>query len=216
MGTLVGASNQFKRFPLFCADGSIATGGTPQLVLPEIPARSLLKIQNTSIGPLWFEFGPARATAAITSGAVTGFTILNAGFNFTLPPKIILFGGGYGGFSNFVGLGQPGGPAPGASSSSGAGYPAKAHAVMTGTAPNLSLSSIAIDDPGAGYVTAPYVFIENSHLDPNGCAVPSVGVGMLLSAGSPPIKYDGTSCFTDAVSVYGATTGQTFICRWMQ
>jgi hypothetical protein len=61
---LVGSGNQAKRHPLFTADGSVTTGGTPQLILPETPSRSFLMLQNVSAGPLWFEFGSARATPA--------------------------------------------------------------------------------------------------------------------------------------------------------
>jgi hypothetical protein len=38
---------------------------------------------------------------------------------------------------------------------------------------------------------------------------------MLLSAASAPYLLNGTSCFTDAIAVFGATTGQAFLCRWM-
>jgi hypothetical protein len=213
MGSLVGAAYQQKRFPLWCADGTITAGGTPQLVLPQVSFRSLLKLQNLSAQPLYFEFGSARATCAITGGVVTSVTVTNAGFNFTHPPVIQFLGGGKGGNGSYLGLNQPGGAAP--DSTLGAGRPAKAHCVMTGAAPNLSVSSITIDDPGAGYVIAPYVFIVDSDLDPYGCAVPSATVGMLLGAGSAPYILDGTSCHTDAISVFGGTTGQNFLCRWM-
>ena len=86
---------------------------------------------------------------------------------------------------------------------------------MTGSAPNLSVASITIDDPGAGYVIAPYVFIMNSDLDPYGCALPSATNGMLMTSNSAPYILNGTSCFTDAVAVFGATTGQAFLARWM-
>jgi hypothetical protein len=209
MGTLVAAGQQTKRFPLFTADGSITTGGTAQLVLPQVQSRSLLKLQNTSAGPLWFEFGSARATCAISSGVVSSVTVTNAGFNFTKPPVVTFFGGGKAGNGSFLGLNQPGGEGP--NSMLGVGRPAKAHAVLTSNA----VSSIVIDDPGAGYAIAPYVFIYNSDLDPYGCAVPSVGAGLLLAANSPPLLIDGTSCHTDPIAVFGATPGQTFLCRWM-
>jgi hypothetical protein len=210
---LVGSGNQAKRHPLFTADGTIVAGGTPQLILPETPSRSFLKLQNLSVGPLWFEFGSARATAALTSGAISSITVTNAGFNFTKPPVVRFSGGGYSGNTSFLGLNQPGGDGP--NSSIVSGRVAKAHCVMTGTAPNLSVSSIVIDDPGAGYAIAPYVFIMNSDLDPYGCAAPSATSGMLLTSNGPPYVLNGTSCFTDSVAVYGATTGQAFLARWM-
>ena len=206
---LIGAGNQAKFIPLYCADGSIAAGGTAQLVLPQTPSRALLKLQNLSAGPLWFEFGSARATATITSGAVTSISVTNGGFNFTRPPIVLFSGGGYQGNTSFLGLNQPGGEGP--NSSIVAGRVAKAHAVLTGSA----VSSIVIDDPGAGYAIAPYVFIANDRLDPYGCAAPSATSGMLLSSNSAPYILNGTSCFTDAVAAFGATTGQNFLCRWM-
>lgn len=215
MGTLVGASMQGKRFPLFRADGSITAGGTPQLVRPQVPSCSMLILQNLSNGPLWFEFGAARATATISSGVVTGFTITNAGFNFTKPPLVRLFGGGYANNSSYLGLGQPGGEAP--SSGVGIGVPAAAYATLSGGAVNaIVLEQHHGYSGGKGYACAPYVFMENSNLDPNGCAVPSTGVGLMLSAQSPPYDVNGTSCHTDSISVFGATTGQTFFCGWMQ
>lgn len=209
MGTLVGASQQQKRFPLYYADGTITTGGTPQLVLPQVQSRSLLKIQNLSAQPLYFEFGSARATCAITNGVVTSVTVTNAGFNFTNLPLVQFFGGGKAGNGSFLGLNQPGGTAP--DSTLGVGRPAKAHAVLT----TKTVSSIVIDDGGAGYAIAPYVFLQNSDLDPYGAAAPSATVGMLLTAGSPPYILNGTSCHTDSISVFGATTGLAFLCRWM-
>lgn len=213
MGSLVGAKGQTGQFSLFCMDGAIASGGTAQLVLPVVPSRSLLQVENTSSGNLFFEIGSARASATLSNGVVASCSITNAGFNFTLPPVIRFLGGGLAGNGSFLGLGQPGGAAP--TSTLGYGRVAQAHCVMTGSAPNLSVSSIVIDDPGAGYVTAPYVFIFNSELDPYGCAVPSDGVGLAIQSGGS-FNFDATSCPTDSISVWGDTDGQTFICRWMQ
>lgn len=210
---LVGAGSQIKYHPQFTADGSVAAGGTPQLVLPQVPSRSFLMLQNTSAGSLYFEFGSARATATLSSGGVGSIAVTNAGFNFTKTPVVRFSGGGYAGNTAYLGLSQPGGEGP--SSSIVAGKVARAHCVMTGSAGNLSVSSIVVDDPGAGYAVAPYVFIVNSDLDPYGCAAPSLTSGMLLTAQSPPFVLNGTSCFTDSVAVFGATTGQTFLCRWM-
>lgn len=209
MGSLVGASHQQKRFPLYCADGTVTTGGTPQLVLPQMAFRSLLILQNTSSAALVFEFGSARATATITSGVVTSITVTNAGFNFTKPPVVTFYGGGKAGNGSYLGLNQYGGESPNASL--GAGRPAKAHAVLTTGA----VSSIVIDDGGAGYAIAPAVILTNSDLDPYGCALPSATVGMILPNGVLPLQLDGTSCHTDPISVYGGTTGQAFLCRWM-
>ena len=203
---LVGIANQQVRHYMYDDSGTIATGGTAQLVLGQSQARSFLKIQNLSNGPLWFEFGSARATCTIASGAVNAVTVTNAGFNFTKPPVVRFWGGG-GGNTSYLGLGQPNAPAP--------SIPAQAHCVMTGAAPNLSVSSIMIDNPGSKYLCAPKVFLFNSDLDPNGVAVPSAGVGLMLPPQSPPFILNGTCCTTDPISVFGATTGQGFLCKWM-
>lgn len=210
---LVGSGNQAKYHPLYTADGSITTGGTPQLILPQTPSRSFLLLQNLSAGSLYFEFGAARATATITSGVVSSIAVTNAGFNFTSTPIVDFAGGGYFGNTAYLGLGQPGGDGP--NSQIVKGRPAKAHCVMTGTAPNLSIASIVVDDGGAGYACAPYVFIKNSHLDPYGCAVPSATSGLLMVTGAAPLVLNGTSCTNDAIAVYGGTTGWAYLCRWM-
>jgi hypothetical protein len=209
----VGVGNQAKQHPIYTADGAVVAGGTPQLVLPVTPSRSFLMLQNLSAGSLYFEFGSARATAALTSGVISSITVTNAGFNFTKPPVVRFAGGGNSGNTSFLGLNQPGGDSP--NSSITAGRVARAHCVMTGTAPNLFVSSIVIDDGGAGYVIAPYVFIFNSDLDPYGCAAPSATSGLLMATGAAPLILNGSSCPTDSISVYGGTTAWAYLCRWM-
>jgi hypothetical protein len=202
---LPGSGQQIVTASLYDASGSITTGGTPQLVLAQSPSRSYLYLQNTSSGSLYFEFGSARATATISNGTVSSISVANAGFGFTYPPLIELFGGGNAGNTSYLGLGQPNAIAP-----SGL---ARAHCVMTGTAPNLSVSSIVVDDGGSGYVTAPYVFLYNDPKDPNGCAAPSSTSGILIKTGNS-FSMENTMVTTDAVSVFGATTGLAFVCKW--
>jgi hypothetical protein len=210
---LTSAGNQSVRHPMFCADGTITTGGTPQLVLARSQARSYLLIENKSTGNLLVEIGSARAHATLTSGAITSITVDNAGFGFTYPPVIRFDGGGNAGNSLYLGLNQPNGEAP--NSMLTAGRIATAHAVMSGSAGNLSVASFTIDDPGAGYVIAPYCYVVNSGLDPFGVATPTATVGILLEPGGGAFCMEGTVCTTDAVSIYGATTGQAFVTRWM-
>jgi hypothetical protein len=201
---LQNVSHQQVRHPLYAADGSITSGGTAQIVLPVHQSRALLKLQNTSGGPLWFEFGSARATCTLSSKAVSSsFTITNSGFNFTKPPLVKFFGGGTANNSSYLGNNQYGGPAP--------SNPATAIAVLSGG----SVSAITLTNPGANYIIAPQLVMYDDDLDPYGCATPANGVGMLLSAGSQPYILNGSSCFTDSISVWGATTGQTYLCRWM-
>lgn len=204
---LVSATNQQKRDFLYDSSGT-TVGGTAKLVLARSMARSLLYIKNTSAGPLWVEFDGARATAALTSGAVSSCAITNAGFGYTVPPLVRFVGGGYAGNSSYLGLGQPNGASP--NSMNGlTGRTASAHAVLTGGA----VSSIVIDDGGVGYITAPYVQLISSDLDPYGCAVPSTGVGWALAAGEA-LTFGATCCPTEAMSIFGASN-QTYTVKWM-
>jgi hypothetical protein len=202
----VGVAEQQILTPTFRADGVLAAGGTPQLVLPHAAPRSSVLIQNTSASDtLTFEFGSARATATITSGVVTSVTVTNAGFGFTYPPIIWFLGGGKHRNGAFLGLGYPNQPSP-------ANF-AVAHCVMTGAAGAMSVASIAIDNGGSNYVTAPYVQIMNDPNDPIGAALPSATSGFQLYPGQS--LYEAHSIVTtDQISVYGATTGDSWFCRF--
>lgn len=187
----------------FMYDASATTvGGTAKLVLARSMSRSLLYIKNISAGPMWIEFDGARATATIASGAVTGCTMTNAGFNYTNPPIVRFFGGGLPpNNTSYLGLGQPNGASP--------SNVAQAHAVLTSNA----VSSIVIDNPGSGYVTAPYVQLISSDLDPGGAALPAAGVGWQLATGEA-LSFNGTACPTEAISVFSASN-QSYVCKWM-
>jgi hypothetical protein len=207
---LPGVGSQIVRAPLYDASGSITTGGTAQLVLGRSQSRSYLLLQNTSSSPLYFEFGGPRGTAVMTgtspNQSVSSVTVNNAGFNYSLPPLIQFFGGGNAGNTAFTGLGQPNAWSP--------SNTAIATAVMTGSAPNQSVTSITVNSGGSGYAIAPYVFISNDPKDPNGCAVPSATSGIVLQTNGSLIM-ESSAVTTDPVAVYGATTGQTFICKYM-
>jgi hypothetical protein len=203
---LQGSGQQGRDDPLYRADGSVLVGATAQLVLARSISRTFLLLQNTSPGPLWFEFGCGNAVATISGGKVTVVTANNAGFGYTRPPLVLLQGGGGGdvpnGNTSYLGLGQPGALSP-------TNF-AKAHAVLTSGA----ISSIVVDSQGSGYLCAPYVHIMGDPLDPNGAAAPAAGSGVYLAANSAPLTMEATFCTTDAVTVFGATAGQTFNCRW--
>ena len=207
---LVPTGNQQRQDFLYAFDGAVTTGGDPQLILARSMARSYLLLQNTSNGPLWFEIGFGRATATLSTGGVSSVTVNNAGFGFTKPPIVKFLGGGLpasfgqppGGSTSYLGLNQPNGPSP--------SHPAQGHAVLTGGA----ISSIVVDDPGSGYVIAPYVQLIGSDLDPYGCAVPSATSGILVPSGGS-LEWNGTCCPTDPVAVFGATTAQSFLARMM-
>ncbi|HXE51257.1 MAG TPA: hypothetical protein VN663_22960 [Ramlibacter sp.] len=215
---LVGASGQQTRHPFYDASGTIGTGGTPQLLLPVAKSRSMLLVMNLSTAEMFIEFGAARATCSLTNGKVTGFSITNAGFGYTVPPVVELLGGGDGGNPSYLGVGQAGYPAPGDAGNTSGRWtdlsgkkPAKAHAVLTGGA----VTSFEIEDPGAGYAAAPYVFMTNDLRDPIGAAIPSAtsGIWVLSSGGSYYVN--GTACPTDQVSIFCATGSTAFACKWM-
>jgi hypothetical protein len=203
---LTGSRGQQTRDFSYRADGSVTGAATPStLVLAESKSRSFLFFQNISSGGMYLEFGCPRVTAVLTGGVVTSFTIQNAGFGYTLPPRFEAFGGGNGGNSSFLGVGQVGYPTP--------NVPVKARCVLTAGA----LTSLVIDNPGSGYVTPPYIALINNPLDLMGCADPSIGggSGMYLSAGQS-ITLNGTACTTDQIAVYASGSGaQLFTCMYM-
>lgn len=214
------ASHQSGYHPGYRVDSTIVAGGTAQLILPVANSRSMMMVMNTSSNPLFLEHGPARATATISGGAVTAITVVNAGFNYTIAPTI-QFDGGFGPYvanSSWDGRGLLGSPAPTGLAKQGDvsgnvqfNRPAKAHFLLSGGA----ISSVVIDDPGFGYVNPPEVVIKNHDFDPFGCAVPSATVGIYLPATNGYYYINGSACWTDAVALYGGTTGQTYVCEYM-
>lgn len=207
---LVGAQGQRVAHPMYDASGTITAGGTAQLVLPKARSRSAFLFQNTSTATMYLEFDGARATATLTNGTVTSCAITNAGFGFTSPPLITFLGGGFDNPNKiaptFTIAGLPDYPAP--------SNFAQAHCVMGGAAPNQTVSSIVIDNPGAKYSYPPYVLLTNDPSDPYGCAIPSTGVGILMPSGGL-YSVNGTSCGTGSVSVYCGTTSATYACKYM-
>lgn len=160
---------------------------------------------------MYLEFGSARATATLTSGAVSSCSITNGGFGFTVAPVVTFLGGGNTGWNmndaSFLGCGQPTYPSPSDF--------AKGRAVLTAGV----VSSITVDHGGVSYAKAPYVFIHNSRKDPFGCADPNYGSnksGIFLPGNTANSTWQsGTTCCTDAIAVYCATTGKAFTCFWL-
>lgn len=202
-----GTRNQVVRDLFYDASGTIATGGTAQLVLPERKSCSFLFFQNISDTDMYIEFGSARATATLTSGAVSSVAVTNGGFGFTVAPDILFLGGANVGWNmanpTFTGCGQPGYPAP--------SNVATGHATLsTGT-----VNAIIVDNGGGTYTKAPYVFIANSLNDPFGCATPSATSGIYCPGNTAFNLYvNGTFCTTDPLAVFCATTGKAFTCKW--
>ena len=201
-----GTRSQVIQDFLYSADGSITAGGTPQLVLPRAKSRSYLYFHNLSIDTMYLEFGGARATATLTSGAVTSFTVTNGGFGYVKRPKVWCLGGGpvEGNADENLGAGLPDWPSP--------GNVASGWATLTAGV----VSSIAVQNPGAGYLRAPLVFIENHPADAYGVADPfysSAASGFqILGGGSLVFEQQ---CPTDALAVYCATSALLYTCRYM-
>jgi hypothetical protein len=205
---LVSAGEQQTQTILF--DATLTLNGSAQLVLPRRMSCSSLILQNLGTHAMAVEIGSARATATLTSGVVTGFTITNAGFGFTAPPIIDLLGGGYGGNTAWSPVGLYGYPSPHGGLNSG-GVKASVRANLTAGA----LSSITINNGGNGYQAAPFVWIRNSDLDPSGAPLPIVGSGgFQLAAGTGPLAWNGTTAPTESVSVIG-TSGDVLLAKWM-
>ena len=202
MARVVGFTGQQNLTPIYRADGIIAAGGTPQLILPRAAPRSSIIIQNTSTtNTIYLEFGCARATATVSGGKVTAVTVTNAGFGFTYPPLVHFLGGGNASNGRDLGVGYPNQLAP-------SNY-ATAHCVLSSGA----ISSIVIDNPGSGYDCAPYVQLLNDANDNNGAAVPSATSGFKLAPGASLYQaYNVVT--TDAIAVYGATTGNSWFCQY--
>lgn len=214
---LVGSRGQQSPDMAHRLDGAITSATASQLVTPIPLLRSFYVFQNTSSAVLWLEFGSARAAAVITGGAVTAVNIINGGKGFTAPPLVDFQGGQQ--YAAQVGAGPGGAGMPGyASPNYFAGQAparhARAHSVITGGI----MTSIVIDDPGQGYVFAPWVQIRNDPSDRYGGADPFFGgtpSGMQIGAGGGSYYVNGTVCDLEQMYVYGATVGSTYFFRWM-
>jgi len=205
---LVGARGQQVRDIQYSVSGTTTSSSTQMLVLPEQSMRSSFIIQNLSANTMSLEIGAGEATATLTSGAVTSITVVNAGFNYTIAPQVLLLGGGNGNNTTYTGATDPTTYAPGVTVSNDmgpSGSPATAHAVLSGGA----INSIVVDNPGSGYVKAPWVLIVNSPQDPNGAAAPSATSGITLVGGAS-YYVNGTVCPTSPIAVYCGTSGS----RW--
>lgn len=206
---LVGSGNQVREDYLYRSDATIASTNTAQLVLGNSMSRSTLILQNLGSHAMYVEIGAGRAHATISGGSVTSVSIDNAGFNFTNPPLVRFLGGGTGGQffgsnPNYLGLNQPGGAAPSDA--------ATAIATLSGGA----INAITVNHGGSGYVKAPYVLLINNDLDPYGCSAPSATSGISLPANQTvPIAWNGTTCPTQPIAVYG-TQNDVLFCAWME
>lgn len=205
---LQGARGQQQTDTEYDYSGTITTGGTPQLLLPQSKSRTKLLIVNNSTGTLNIAIGLLPAKATITNGVVTGVTVPDVGFGFNAAPDILFLGGGNANDPQSYGATMPDWPAP--------FNPAVGAAVMgSSSVSGLNISSITIQSGGSGYLAAPYVKIMPKRYDPTGVGLASASVGFTLGANGGSYYVNGTACSCDAISVYGATTGQAYTCKWM-
>ena|SRR5208282_18547 len=213
---LIGARGQQvadRRYRFF---GAIASATASQLVSPIPTSRAYLFFQNLSNSAVMYVgAGSALATATISGGSVTGCTINNGGFGFTAAPIIEFLGGAA--YCPLVGLGpsgagMPGYAAPNNFPNNAGGRPAIAHTVLTGGV----ITSIVIDDPGAGYAFAPYVDIRNADSDRYGCFDPfygSVAAGFLIGPNQSYFE-NGTNQCVEQISVFSTTVGAPYKFAW--
>jgi hypothetical protein len=208
MSQLQGVRGQSVIDELYVADGTIADAGVSQLILPRARARSYLMIQNQSAAQMWFEIGGARATVTISNGELDTFTVTNGGFGYIQPPLVRLLGGGP--------------PDGNAGASLGAGLPSwdapKQVGEAVATIAGGIVTSIAVSNPGGGYLRAPYVLLESTVADAYGCADPffddPLASGVLLNPDDPPLIFS-AMCPTGAVAVYCPDADAAFACRFM-
>lgn len=208
---LVGSGGQGARHIAFDASGVIASSTVSQLLLPRTLSRSHFVVANLSATQaMYLEIGSARAVATVTNGVVTAVTVTNPGFGFSLPPTIQFRGGGAMMNPGFLGATDPNAPP--------APKPAQAHCVMSGSAPNMIVASIAVDFGGVGYLVPPYVLLQNADHDPNGCADPSTGggIGLPLLPNGGNYYVNGTTCPTDSMALFcPGGLGAAYSCKWM-
>jgi hypothetical protein len=174
--------------------GTIASGGTAQLVLNQQPRRTSLLIANTSAtDTITVGIGPATGTPTLSSGTVASIAVANAGIGYVVTPIVRILGGLIAG--DLQQCPQ---------------HPAAAHVTLsTGT-----IASFVIDDPGSGYLVAPYIYLENPLPRLGGGALlPSATVGIPLPAGWNFSTSGMMIVPTSAVAIYGPTNGNSFVVK---
>lgn len=209
MAALVGLRGQLYTDHFFDVSGTITSGGTAQILLPVALSRSSLLIQNISDTNMFISIGAPPATAALSSGTVSTVTAGNAGAGYSRPPQVMFLGGSLSNRASaptYSLAGLPDYPAP--------SNPASAHCVMTGTAPNQTISSIAVDNPGSGYAYPPFVFLVNDPLDPYGFSVPSATNGIELVSAGGSYTSNGSVCTTNQIAIFCASSSKAYTVKF--
>lgn len=199
MAQLPGYSG-IKRITTLDFSGTIAAGGTSQLLLPYQPTRSYFLFQNISDTAMYLGVGAPTATASLSSGKVSSVSVVNGGFGFTYPPKVKFYGGSVAVVGPADSLGSQWGNAPADA--------AVAVANLSGNAVN----TITVQNGGSGYLVAPYVYLEQDPRDPFGCTNPSATSGIQINAGGSYIM-DASTVTTDPIAVFCATISKAFTCK---
>jgi len=209
MGSLIGLQEQKVPLHLFDVSGVIASNSTPQLLLPVQLSRSSLIIQNISTHNMYITIGAPPATCTLSSGSVSTVTAGNAGQGYSIAPTVHFYGGTNANRNSYPTYTLPG--TPDYPSPSGG---ASAHCVMTGTAPNMTISSIVVDNGGSGYAYPPFVFLKNMSLDPFGFSIPSTTNGIQLISAGGSYTSNGSICTTDQIGIVGTTTNDPFTVKF--
>jgi len=177
--------------------GTITSGGTAQIVLPQQIRRLSLYFQNLSTDVMYVGFGPPRPVATLSGSTVNAISVSgNAGFGFKVIPQVVIQGG-------IVDGDYQTSPA----------NPATAH--VNGLSGSGGITGITVDNPGSGYVVAPLVRLVNPMPTLGGGAfLPSTGVGIYVAPSGGFFSMGGSLLIpVSALGVVAATTGDVFTCK---
>lgn len=187
---------------VFSMSTSIITGGTAQPILPQQPRRLWLAISNASAADtIWLGVGPARAAPTMAGGTVASIAVIFGSIGYSVAPQVRIKGGIFNGDYETA----PGstGPQPGQTYP---GRPAQATAAISGGV----ITGITVTDPGAGYLVAPMVYLENPWPQlGGGSTVPAANNGLPITAGQTYTFTGSLFVPGSAMAAVGATTGST-------
>jgi hypothetical protein len=190
-------------------DGTVTTGGTAQLLLPQQPGRTFLAITNLAAADtLFVGFGPARATPSLSGGSIASIAVTQGGVGYTVPPQVVIMGGIVAG--DYVTT--PGSSKSNITSQSYLGTLATAVATLSSGAVN----AINVSNPGSGYLVAPLIYLQNPWPALGGGAyaptatASTTGTGLAIPAGQT-LTFNGAMMVPgSAVAINGFTTGNPF------
>lgn len=185
--------------------GTITTGGTAQLLIPQQNGRCVFYFENISSANLTLYIGPPPVTVALTNGVVSSVTVADNGLNWKVAPLVVLEGGIYTGNRND----RPGSP----NTVSGNNYAGKTATVTANALNSGALNGFTINDGGSGYLVAPTARLVNPWPQGGGgSGTPSATAGFLVVANGS-LSFEHTFCPTSCITIFGGTTGQAFTCK---